>query len=316
VSIRPLRHADLAALLDQHNHHEDQGDILRSGVPAPVLAVRVRASVGRPGVSAAAEYRRHRTAERARWTHGLPWRVAAVLATGVTAGLLAAQLAPDSAGLLAVAAAAGLGWRLRFRPSPDTLAWRRGAAGERRTARLLAPLERRGWVVLHDLAIPGSVANIDHVVIGPGGVLVVDSKQYRGRLHLDRYGMVWHGHHLLVSALRNVRCRRTRPTRFSASPTSPSPCMAPASLGVCCRPMGSPSSPPGGCPTYCRHCRPSLDPSGWPGWPTEPGCGSTPPPNSPPRSALEARLLLGRHRGGCWVRLTAFDQQRPGALLS
>jgi len=205
VSIRPLRHADLAALLDQHNHHEDQGDILRSGVPAPVLAVRVRASVGRPRVSAAAEYRRHRTAERARWTHGLPWRVAAVLATGVTAGLLAAQLAPDSAGLLAVAAAAGLGWRLRFRPSPDTLAWRRGAAGERRTARLLAPLERRGWVVLHDLAIPGSVANIDHVVIGPGGVLVVDSKQYRGRLHLDRYGMVWHGHHLLVSALRNVR---------------------------------------------------------------------------------------------------------------
>jgi hypothetical protein len=204
VSIRPLRHADLAALLDQHNHREDQGDILRSGVPAPVLAVRVRASVGRPGASAAAEYRRHRTAERARWTHGLPWRVAAVLATGVTAGLLAAQLAPDSAGLLAVAAAAGLGWRLRFRPSPDTLAWRRGAAGERRTARLLAPLERRGWVVLHDLAIPGSAANIDHVVIGPGGVLVVDSKQYRGRLHLDRYGMVWHGRHLLVSALRKV----------------------------------------------------------------------------------------------------------------
>jgi hypothetical protein len=127
------------------------------------------------------------------------------LATGVTAGLLAAQLAPDSAGLLAVAAAAGLGWRLRFRPSPDTLAWRRGAAGERRTARLLAHLERRGWVVLHDLAIPGSAANIDHVVIGPGGVLVVDSKQYRGRLHLDRYGMVWHGRHLLVSALRKVR---------------------------------------------------------------------------------------------------------------
>jgi hypothetical protein len=130
--------------------------------------------------------------------------VAAVLATGVTAGLLAAQLAPDSAGLLAVAAAAGLGWRLRFRPSPDTLAWRRGAAGERRTARLLAPLERRGWVVLHDLAIPGSAANIDHVVIGPGGVLVVDSKQYRGRLHLNQHGMVWHGRHLLVSALRKV----------------------------------------------------------------------------------------------------------------
>ena len=33
---------------------------------------------------------------------------------------------------------------------------------------------------------------------------MIDSKQYRGRLHLDSYGMVWHGHHLLVSALRKV----------------------------------------------------------------------------------------------------------------
>jgi hypothetical protein len=67
------------------------------------------------------------------------------------------------------AVAAGLGWLLRFRSAPDTVAWRRGAAGERRTARLLGPLERRGWAVLHDLAIPGSEANIDHLVIGPGG---------------------------------------------------------------------------------------------------------------------------------------------------
>ena len=53
------------------------------------------------------------------------------------------------------------GWGLRFQPSPDAVAWRRGAAGERRTARLLSPLERQGWVVLHDLAIPNSRANTD-----------------------------------------------------------------------------------------------------------------------------------------------------------
>jgi hypothetical protein len=35
-------------------------------------------------------------------------------------------------------------------------------------------------------------------------VLVIDSKQYRGQLRLDQYGMVWHGQHLLVSALRKV----------------------------------------------------------------------------------------------------------------
>jgi hypothetical protein len=204
VSIRPLNHADLAALLTHLDHDHNPGDTLNSKVPAPVLAMRVRASVGRPGASAHAEYRRRRAIERARWTHSLPWRAGAVLAAGVTAGLLTAQLAPRLAGLLAVVAAAGLGWRLRFHPSVDTLAWRRGAAGERRTARLLAPLERHGWAVLHDLAIPGSSANIDHLVIGPGGVVVIDSKRYWGRLRLDRDGMVWQGRHLLVSALRKV----------------------------------------------------------------------------------------------------------------
>jgi hypothetical protein len=169
------------------------------------VAVRVRASVGRPGASAQAEYQRRRTAERAAWSRSLPWRAAAVLAAGAAAGLLAARLAPHLTPLAVVLAVARLGWRLRFSPSADIRAWRRGASGERRTARLLAPLERRGWAVLHDLAIPGSTANIDHLVIGPGGVLVIDSKQYRGRLWVDGYGMVWHGRDLLVSALRKVR---------------------------------------------------------------------------------------------------------------
>src|SRR5215217_3420813 len=203
VSIRPLHHADLAALLAHLDH--DPGDTLNSKVPAPVLAARVRASVGRPGASAHAEYRRRRATEWAAWIHRLPWRIGAVLAIGLTAWLLATQVVPHLAALAGVTVAAGLGWRLRFRVAADTLAWRRGAAGERRTARLLAPLERRGWAVLHDLAIPGSQANIDHLVIGPGGVVVIDTKQYRGRLQLDRDTMLWHGRHLLVSTLRRVR---------------------------------------------------------------------------------------------------------------
>jgi hypothetical protein len=95
-------------------------------------------------------------------------------------------------------------WGLRFRSSRDAVAWRRGAAGERRTARLLGPLERHGWVVLHDLAVPGSQANIDHLAIGPGGVFVIDSKQYRGRLQLDPSGRLWHGRFPLSPALQAV----------------------------------------------------------------------------------------------------------------
>jgi Nuclease-related domain len=169
-----------------------------------VVAVRVRASVGRPGASTAAEYRSRRATELATWARSLPWRVVALVAAGVAAWLAAAWVAPALAAPAGVTVVAGLGWVLRFRSSPDTVAWRRGAVGERRTARLLAPLERRGWAVLHDLAIPGSAANIDHLVIGPGGVLAMDSKQYRGRLRVDRDGMVWHGRHLLVSALRTT----------------------------------------------------------------------------------------------------------------
>jgi hypothetical protein len=206
VSIRPLSQADLAALLAHLDHDQDQHQdhILRSGGSAPVVAVRVRASVGRPGASAHAEYRRRRTTELASWARSLPWRIVALVAASVAAWLAAVRVAPNLAAPTGVTVAAGLGWLLRFHSSPDTVAWRRGAAGEQRTARLLAPLERQGWAVLHDLAIPGSTANIDHLVIGPGGVLAIDSKQYRGQLRVDRDGMVWHGRHLLVSALRTT----------------------------------------------------------------------------------------------------------------
>jgi hypothetical protein len=36
-------------------------------------------------------------------------------------------------------------------------------------------------------------------------VFVIDSKQYRGRLRLEPDGLLWHGGHLLVAALRKVR---------------------------------------------------------------------------------------------------------------
>jgi hypothetical protein len=208
VSIRPLSAADLEAFLAHLDRHDQDQRSPAGGRPAagqPVVAVRVRASVGSPGASAHREYRRRRATERAAWTRSLPWRTAGVLAAGLLAGLVVAQLAPHLFPLAVVAAAAALAWRLWFRPSAETLARRRGATGERRTARLLVPLERRGWAILHDLAIPGSQANIDHLAIGPGGVLVIDSKRYRGRLRLDSYGMLWHGRHLLVSTLRKTR---------------------------------------------------------------------------------------------------------------
>lgn len=65
--------------------------------------------------------------------------------------------------------------------------WAAGANGERVTALWLRPLTYTGWVILHDRSIPGLRANIDHIVIGPGGLFVVDSKMWRKTaLRLDR----------------------------------------------------------------------------------------------------------------------------------
>ncbi len=78
--------------------------------------------------------------------------------------------------------------------------WARGAAGERLTAQVLAPLDRLGWSVLHDRRLPGG-ANIDHLVIGPGGVWVVDSKAYSGRIKVLGDGRLWYGRTCLEEVL-------------------------------------------------------------------------------------------------------------------
>ena len=83
--------------------------------------------------------------------------------------------------LLGLALGAG-GAAMVLWPRHDPSRWARGAAGELATAALLEHLPGRQWMVLHDLALPGSRANVDHLVIGPTGVWVVDTKAYRARL--------------------------------------------------------------------------------------------------------------------------------------
>lgn len=58
----------------------------------------------------------------------------------------------------------------------DTFA--KGADGERTVAAALAPLTALGWYVLHDrVMVTGG--NIDHIVIGPAGVIVIDTKAWK-----------------------------------------------------------------------------------------------------------------------------------------
>jgi hypothetical protein len=175
----------------------------------PVVPAEVTGSLGSPGRSALAAYRHRRATELAAWTHTLAWRAPLVTAVGLASGLLAAQAGLPPAGLLGVAVAALVGWRLRFRPSEQARSWQRGAHGERGTARLLDRLTRDGYVIFHDLAVPGSDANVDHLVIGPTGLFVIDSKQWTGSVHQSADGLAWHNHYPLDRTLAMVRWEAT-----------------------------------------------------------------------------------------------------------
>ena len=63
----------------------------------------------------------------------------------------------------------------------STRAWATGAVGEERVGVLLDALRSDAVSVLHDRRIPGSRANIDHLVVDSNGIWVIDAKRYKGR---------------------------------------------------------------------------------------------------------------------------------------
>ena len=74
---------------------------------------------------------------------------------------------------------------------PEFIAkWKRGADGERRTERVLRKIERHGWHSVHDRE--GRYGNLDHVVVGPGGVFLLDSKNLSGTVTLGDSGLETH----------------------------------------------------------------------------------------------------------------------------
>ncbi|HYQ76458.1 NERD domain-containing protein [Cellulomonas sp.] len=61
--------------------------------------------------------------------------------------------------------------------------WLTDAAEAVGSRRALADAEAAGWVVLHDLHRPGSTdATVEHVAVGPGGVVVVETLRWAGEV--------------------------------------------------------------------------------------------------------------------------------------
>jgi hypothetical protein len=84
----------------------------------------------------------------------------------------------------AMATAASFAMSVRDDAPQHVLNWRRGAEGERRTARVLRRLERKGWFVEHDVQREGR-ANLDHVVRGPGGFFLLETKNLAGTITFE-----------------------------------------------------------------------------------------------------------------------------------
>ena len=77
----------------------------------------------------------------------------------------------------------------------DERAWRVGAAGEDTVGQRLERLTEHGWHVLHAVPVGNLGSDIDHVLIGPGGVFTVNTKTHLGkRISVTRHSIYVDGH--------------------------------------------------------------------------------------------------------------------------
>src|SRR4051794_24982833 len=139
---------------------------------------------GRPGDYARQRYRRGVR----RWRAKIRLRLIAVLSPLVLVGVLLGVRDPHWTQWFAGAAFGGalsLWMWVRDAPPHYVENWQRGFEGEMQTARALAALPA-GWRVWHD--VPATYGNFDHIVVGPAGVFVLDSKLFRGELRVDDRG--------------------------------------------------------------------------------------------------------------------------------
>ena len=91
----------------------------------------------------------------------------------------------------------------------DERAFRVGAAGEEAVGPRLERLVKHGWHVLHSIPVGKGKSDIDHLLVGSGGVYTVNTKNHPG-------GKVWVGEHAIrvngqpTHYLRNSRFEAKR----------------------------------------------------------------------------------------------------------
>jgi hypothetical protein len=132
---------------------------------------------------------------RGAWLRRVWWALPLVgLLVAAAPLLIAVAVAPEYVTFFAgmgIGAATGMIMTLVLTPPPHIENWRQGAEGERATAKALRPLTREGWVLVND--IQTDRGNIDHVLIGPSGVYLLETKKLGGVVSVadDKLRLRW-----------------------------------------------------------------------------------------------------------------------------
>ncbi|WP_404331667.1 NERD domain-containing protein [Mesobacillus maritimus] len=70
----------------------------------------------------------------------------------------------------------------------------KGIAGEKQVARILNTLDTNEYILMNDLYLPkedGKTTQIDHVLIGPQGIFVIETKNYKGWITGSEHKETW-----------------------------------------------------------------------------------------------------------------------------
>ena len=100
-----------------------------------------------------------------------------------------------------------------FDVKTDERAYRVGAGGEETVGARLERLRRHGWQVLHSVPVGNRGSDIDHVLVGPGGVWTINTKNHPGgRVWVGQHGIRVNGH--AQPYLRNSRFEAERAAKL------------------------------------------------------------------------------------------------------
>jgi hypothetical protein len=117
------------------------------------------------------------------------WSVAALITFGISGLLgLAAGVRGLPAALIAVAGIVAVLLVNRL-VTPGLERRHRGVLGEEKVGAILDGQTSQGWLTVHDVST--GRGNIDHIAVGPGGLLTIETKSHRGKVSAEHVSEAW-----------------------------------------------------------------------------------------------------------------------------